>query len=52
MIEEQMVEVKEREDQLQREYKDKERIDGSDIHGLFFAFLNRARFRFTLADTA
>jgi hypothetical protein len=35
---------------LQEDFKTKTRIEGSDIHSLFFAFLNRQRFVYSLRD--
>ena len=43
-------EVKGKETFLQYDFRDKARIQRSDIHGLFFAFLNRSRFRFSIWD--
>jgi hypothetical protein len=32
---------------LSKEFKQKEKIEDNDIKSLFFAFLNRARFKYT-----
>lgn len=42
--------VKEEEDKLQEKFKSKTVIKKDDLSGLFFAFLNRARFNYTLWD--
>ena len=42
--------VKQREHSYSRDFKDKADIRNPDIRRLFFAFLNRARFKYTLGD--
>jgi hypothetical protein len=42
--------VKEREQILSKDFKKKQEIKKVDILSLFFAFLNRARFRYTILD--
>jgi hypothetical protein len=42
--------LKVKEAALQNEFKAKTRMEGSDIHSLFFAFLNRQRFAYSLKD--
>ena len=42
--------VKQREHAYSRDFKDKAEIGNPDIRRLFFAFLNRARFKYTLGD--
>jgi len=41
-------EVKDKEAVLQSDFKDKLKMQRSDIHGLFYAFLNRSRFRYSI----
>ncbi len=42
--------VKGKESLLQNDFKGKLKMQRSDIHGLFFAFLNRSRFRYSIWD--
>jgi hypothetical protein len=42
--------VKAREQVLSRDFKDKKDIKNDDIQSLFFAFLNRARFKYTIGN--
>jgi len=42
--------VKDTEALLQRDFRSKEKIDSVDIQGLFFAFLNRSRFKYGVWD--
>jgi len=42
--------VKANEQNLQREFRKKEGINDSDMGNLFFAFLNRARFKYRISD--
>jgi stalled ribosome alternative rescue factor ArfA len=43
-------EVKAREHHLSKTFNDKRDIQDNDIKALFFAFLNRARFKYSLED--
>jgi len=42
--------VKSREQVLSREFKEKNEIRNDDIQSLFFAFLNRSRFKYTIGN--
>ena len=42
--------MKQREHSYSRDFKDKAEIRNPDIRRLFFAFLNRARFKYSLED--
>ena len=42
--------VKSTEKTLEREFKKKEKIEENDLQSLFFAFLNRARFKYTVQN--
>ena len=42
--------VKGVEDKLNHDFKEKSKIDYLDIYSLFFAFINRARFSYTIRD--
>ena len=49
-IEAKLTEVKLAEEALQKDFKVKDSILSIDIQSLFFAFLNRSRFAYTLRD--
>ena len=42
--------VKDKEDQFSEQFKVKEKVGTSDTNSLFFAFLNRSRFIYSLCD--
>ena len=44
--------VKMKEHKLADDFKDKQKMEGADIYSLFYAFLNRARFKYTLWNIA
>ena len=50
IIRDRLEEVKQTESALQKDFKDKKKIDSVDIQSLFFAFVNRSRFKYTLSD--
>jgi hypothetical protein len=42
--------VKLKEKIFSKDFKDKKQVNNDDIHSLFFAFLNRARFKYTVKN--
>jgi hypothetical protein len=45
-----LAEVKATESAIQKDFKEKQKINQVDIQSLFFAFVNRSRFKYTLGD--